>query len=190
MTDKNKTTKEETLIELVRHVLLQDSELREQFQIGEKFRFIRDRLNALLSRLEENLVSIPKESAQTKQTLSEEETIVYVYVYNTQGVSLPTWQKMLNQDVFYELSVNRPIYESQGDINAFIRSKVNKNQHGYLSIAVKKEDILKPESSKDSLNHTLLKVKEGSLHFNKLRSFTHNENHYSVDESGKLKKID
>ena len=40
------------MLDLVRATIKRDNELREQHQVGEKFRFISDRLRTLLERLE------------------------------------------------------------------------------------------------------------------------------------------
>ena len=165
--------------------------MREQFQIGDKFRFIRDRLVALLTRVEESLKEMKKEEDQYIKIIEEDEVLVFVYLFNAQGIMLQTWNKMVNASVFYEYSVNRPIYLDKKHIEASIRSKSTKTQHGFLTIAVKKENILKiPEGeiAKDALGNPLIKVKEGSLHFPRLISFTHQENEYIVNESGTLIK--
>ena len=60
----NKEDKEK-LLKLVKDAIKQDESLREQFQIGDKFRFIRDRLHALLTRVEENFVTAEEESVFT-----------------------------------------------------------------------------------------------------------------------------
>src|SRR5579862_525601 len=129
------------LIELMQSVIKQDNELREKFQIGDKFRFIRDRLKALLTNVETSLAELKFEDEIKSESAAEDETIVYVYLFNAQGLVLQTWQKMVNGNVFYEHSVNRPIYTEKPHVEAFIRGKTNKAQHGYLSVVIKKLDI-------------------------------------------------
>lgn len=184
--------KKEKLLKLVHDAVQHDKELREQYQIGEKFRFIRDRLLALLSRIEENFRAAQKKIERTTYQIAEDEVLIYVYVFNAQGISLQTWQKMLNPSVFYEYSVNRPIYIEKTDIDALIRGKVNKAQHGYLTMAIKKYDILSASSDtlKDALGNQLIKIKEGSLYPHRLISLTHNGQNYMLDEEGRLEKKD
>src|SRR5579871_3644897 len=93
------------LLELIRSAVQKDQALRDQYNIGEKFRFIRDRLNAILSHVEENIASLQAVEQKNLQEVGADETIVYVYLYNAQGLILKTWQKMLNPAVFYEYSV-------------------------------------------------------------------------------------
>ena len=181
--------KREKLLQLVREVVQRDKELREQFQIGDKFRFIRDRLQALLVRVEESLILLQEKSIQKVNVVLEDESPVYVYLYNAQGLQFKTWQNMVGASVFYEYSVNRPIYAEKAQIDAFIRSRTNKAQHGYLTIAVKKSDIIKPEEKvEDMIGNPLIKVREGALKVNRMISFTHNGQDYILDEEGELVK--
>jgi hypothetical protein len=112
-----------------------------------------------------------------------------VYLYNSQGVLFPTWQKMVTAAVLYEYSVNRPIYAEQSLIEAYIRSKTNKAQHAYLAVAIKPTDIIKtPAEAKDAIGGALIKVREGTLLINKLVLFTHNGHEYTLSETGVLTK--
>lgn len=180
----NETQQKEQLFELMREILSRDETLRDAFQVGDKFRFIRDRLRALSIKVEDALREIQAESIAASPLLSEDEVLVYIYLYNAQGLVFQTWQKMLNPAVFYEFSVNRPAYIDKNHVDQFIRSKTNKAQHGYLTIAVKKQAVSALESAKDSLDQPLVKVKEGALLFNRLFSFTHNEKEFSVNDQG------
>ena len=184
--------KNEKMLELVRAAVKMDSELREKYHVGEKFRFIRDRLQSLFAHTEEHVTALQKKTEKKVLTVSENEIVVYVHLFNSQGMILQTWQKMVVASVFYDHSVNRPIYSTREQIEAFIRSKTNKAQHGFLTIAIPKEMILKSEEAppKDTLGNELIKVKEGSLKFNRLLSFTHNGHEYIVNENGELKKKD
>lgn len=177
----------EKLLLLARKAVEQDMQLREQYQIGHKFRFIHDRLKALLARVEENASSLKAEIAKDVKRIAEDETPVYVHLFNAQGAQIQKWQKFLLPTVFREYSVNRPIYTEKSQIEAFIKSRPNQMQHGYLTIVVKKANILMSQSPlKDALDQPLIKVKEDSLRFEKLLSFTHNNHHYGVTKTGEL----
>jgi hypothetical protein len=187
---KQSKEQEEKLLQLVQSALEKDAALREQYKIGDKFRFVKDRLQALLTHVQENLTV---ETVEVKQEnpVGEDEQLVYVYLYNAQGLVLQTWQKMLNPDVFYEYSVNRPIYTNKAHVESFIKQKSNKMHHGYLTVVVKKNDIIKTteeNTQKDVNNNPLVKVKEGSLHIKKLLSFTYNGHDYQVSASGEIIK--
>lgn len=178
------------LIELVRDIIQHDEHLREKYQIGERFRFVKDRLIALLDQLEKQAKLLePEKKKEAGGGLAEDEVLVFVYLFNAQGILVNTWQKMLTPKLFYEYSVNRPIYADKIGIDTLIRFKTNKVQHGYLTVAMKKSDILSADA-KDSAGNTMLKVKEGSLRFERLVSFSHNEIDYVLNEENTLVKKD
>lgn len=179
------------LVQIVRDAIQKDEALREQYQISNKFRFVRDRLQALLHRLEKNLPTLVAEEKQTRQEITADEIIVYIYLYNAKGNVLRHWQSMLTPKVFYEYSVNRPIYAEKSHVEALLRSKPDKMQHAYLTVAIKKSDIIATENViKDTMGHPLVKIKEGKLHFEKLISFTHHEQNYGLNAHGELVKKD
>lgn len=185
----NDFDKKDNLLELIRQAEAVDEELREKFQIGDKFRFIRDRIKALTQRVEESMTSMkPMEEAEVT-TPTQDEIIGYIYLFNAQGLDIKSWQKMLNPAVYYEYSVNRPIYTSQADIDAMIRTKTNKAQHGSIAIRIHKNDILNDEA-KDALGNTLIKVREGSLKYDQVVGFTHNGQQYKVGPEQQLIKKD
>lgn len=187
----NSIEKKEKLLTLIKEAVDADADLRNLYTIGNKFKFIHDRLNALKNQVEEDLKALHKKEEKTIRKLDEEDVLVYVSLYNAQGNVVKTWQKLMNPAVFYEYSVNRPIYKNKKDIESFIRLKQNKLQHGYLTIAVNKNDILSTdlqEPQKDSLGGVLIKVREGSLKFDRLINFTHNGNDYVLSETGELVK--
>ena len=179
------------LIEIVREAIRSDNALREKHQIGEKFRFVRDRLNTLLQTLEESMPVANENKKGGSYVLKEGEVPVYVYLYNSQGLTFRTWQNMLGQKVFYEYSVNRPIYSEKSQMESLLRTKTNKAQHAYLTVAVKSEYVYKlPDDSapKDAAGNPVIKVKEGSLQLDRLIAFTHQEQDYVLNENGELIK--
>lgn len=177
------------LTELVRKAVELDNKLREEFQVGDKFRFVRDRLHALLEQLEKHLEATEVVAKVAGGTLEEDEVVVYVYLFNTQGLVLNSWLNMLTPKLFYEYSVNRPAYTEKNYIEALIRSKTNKNQHAYLSVAAKKKDIQISETEKkDIIGNPIVKIREGGLQFDRLVAFTHMEFDYTLNEEGQLVK--
>lgn len=179
------------LIEIVREAIQMDNNLREKYQIVDKFRFVRDRLAGLLKLLEESLPTGAQHTDDSMRGMAEGEVLVYVYLYNAQGLQFRTWQNLVNPKVFYEYSVNRPIYAEKSYIETLLRTKTNKAQHAYLTIAVKPEFVFKaPEESapRDIAGNPVIKVKEGSLHINKVISFMHLEQEYVLNADGELIK--
>lgn len=181
----------EKLLQLINEAVDQDVKLRTDLQIGDKFRFIRESLQALKLQVDEAMQAIKVEVDENKDVLAEDEQLVYVYLFNAHGIDLQSWIKMLHHSVYYEHSVNRPIYAAKEHIEAVIRNKANRIQHGYLTMAIKKAGILKQgdEATKDSFGNPVLKIKEGSLSAERLISLTHNGHCYVLNENGALEKI-
>lgn len=177
------------LLKIMQDVIQHDNALREKYQMGEKFRFIRDRLHGLLAKVEDELSIQQQENDSRSDVILENEVVIYIYLYNAQGQLFQTWHKLLNPSVFYEYSVNRPIYTEKADVEAFIRHKKNPTHHAYLAVAVLKEHVLNAEPlQKDALGQPLIKVKEGSLKINRLMGFHHSGDEYTLDENNQLQK--
>src|SRR5690348_10214678 len=100
----------EKLLQLLRDAVAKDAELREKYQMGEKFRFIRERLQSLLAQAEEKIAAMQADQVRQSNVAEMDDVLVYVYLYNSQGLVLQTWHKFLLEKVYREYSVNRPIY--------------------------------------------------------------------------------
>lgn len=187
---KDSQESKDKLMQIVDDAVHRDEELRKKLDIGDKFRFIRDKLRALQQQISDSLTSIKVVDEVNKQVLAEDERLVYVYLFNAHGIDVQTWTKMVQPSVYYEYSVNRPIYGEKEQVESAIRVKLNRVQHAYITFAVKKTMVLAPEEEvKDAIGLPLIKVKEGSLRPDRLINFTHNGIVYSVDENGHLQKM-
>jgi hypothetical protein len=181
MTNRENDEKSQQLLGLMRKAIDQDQQLREKYEVGDKFRFVRERLNALLKMIEQEAQNNILQAHKGFKDLLPGEIPVYVYLYNANGLVLKSWQNMLTPKVFYEYSVNRPIYAEKSAVENFLRFKTNKNQHAFLTMAILPENLLsKPDE------HGLVKIKEGSLNVDKMLSFTHNEQEYILSSDGDL----
>ena len=136
------------LIAWVRAIVNSDEALREKYEIENKFRFVRDRLRIILENLEEkeSQLALKLKKDETDTELRDDEIVVYVYLYNANGIALSSWYNMLTPKVFLEYSVNRPIYTDRSQIDNLLKLKNNKAQHAYLMVAVKAVDILRAEA--------------------------------------------
>ena len=187
---KDSQESKEKLMLIVSDAVSKDAALREEFRTGDKFRFIRDRLQSLKQQIEDAMVTIKVEEVGNKQVLAEDEELVYVYLFNAHGMDLQSWHKMLHPSVYYDHSVNRPIYGDQEQVETVIRNKTNRIQHGYLVFAVKKSNILsRGEAAKDATGISTLKIREGSFKPERFIQFWHNGQLYKLDEDGRIKKI-
>ncbi len=181
------------LIEALKEAIQLDNSLREKYEVGEKFRFVRERLQKLLVSLEKALAEIRVHEAEEKKQEEEsaKDILVYVYLYNAQGVVLRSWLNMLTPKVFYEYSINRPIYSDHHVVEGFVRAKANKMQHAYLTVAINPDFVVNNPNLKpiqDASGNPLIRVKEGSLRFEKLVSLTHNGDEYMLNARGELVK--
>lgn len=183
MTNQDNGEKNQQLLELVRKAILQDNQLREKYEVGDKFRFVRERLDLLLKTMEQETENLANQLKKTTKDVLPGEVPVYVYLYNANGLTLKSWLNMLSPKVFYEYSVNRPIYADKAAMENFLKFKTNKNQHAFLTMAIKSEDLLSKPNE-----HGIVKIKEGSLHVDKVLLFTHNEQDYALNEDGELVK--
>ncbi len=183
----NSNNKYEQLLALIKAAVEKDNMLRSEYQIGERFRFVRDRLETLQGDIAEQLDILRKSEERKTSQQADDEMVVYVYLFNVQGILLPTWQKMLTPSVFYEYSVNRPIYADKSQIEAFIRSKANKAQHAYVAVHAKKVDV-SMAGAKDAIGGDLVRVKEGGLKFTQFVSFHYAGHEYHLNALGELIK--
>jgi hypothetical protein len=175
------------LVEFVKDAVNRDNVLREKYLIGDKFRFVRDQLHALLDQLEKHANVETTFKKKEAAGLAEDEAMVFIYLFNAGGLVVPSWAKMLTPKLLSEYGVNRPIYGEKVQIDSLVRSKVNRMQHAYISIAVNKNNIL-PTELKDSVGGSLIRVREGGLIFNRLIAFSHNDIDYKLNEDGLLVK--
>lgn len=189
--EKNNRELAAQVLQLVRATMQRDEELREKYGMDNKFRFVRERLQSFFQQLEQELKITAEGSAQQikKGELLEDEIAVYVYLYNVNGSVLSSWQSLITPNVFYEYSVNRPIYIEKSHIESLLRAKSNKAQHAYLTVAIKAAQIIRTETEmKDSLGNPLVKIREGSLSFDRLLGFTCNDQEYILSDKGGLIK--
>lgn len=189
MSSDDQKNPEQKILELIQEAITLDEELRVKYQIGEKFRFVRDRLKSISEQLESLQVSQNVTSGTSNRVSEANELLVYVYLYNAHGINIQSWKKMLTPKLFYEYSVNRPIYGEKGHIESLLRAKTNKMQHAFLEVFVKPEDVISGETQlKDVIGNPILKVKEGSLHFENLLALVHNGVSYRLSAEGELIK--
>jgi hypothetical protein len=186
-----KSEAREKLLNQIRDAISQDADLRIQLGMGDKFRFVRDKLHALLASMEEDLKVLQEQTEQKEVVMADDEMYVYVYLFNSQGSDLQTWRNMVSPDVFYEYSVNRPIYKEREQVEKFVNAKSMRTQHAYLIVVVKKEAVIESgDLAKDTMGNALLRVKEGALKITNVASFVHNALEYNISKTGAISKKD
>ncbi len=173
------------LIALIQTVVHHDDVLREKYDIGDKFYFVRRDIASLLSEFTSRYQPAENDTHH-QQKISELATVptqpVYVYLYNAQGMVLRSWAALMTPKALYEHSVNRPIYLNQGEAEELLRGKSNPAQHAILTVQVFSDDILLP-TQPDILR---VKVREGALRVEHIISLRHNGSDYKVNAQGEL----
>lgn len=101
-------------------------------------------------------------------------TKVYVALYASNGGNLQSWERVIT--TLSSHLISRAIYANEEDIKAFIRSKPNPVNDGYVAIYIDPQDILTqpPEKIiKDKLGKPLLSLKNKAFSLDNLDVFVH-----------------
>lgn len=168
----------------------EEKQLRAKYEIGVRFNVVRTQLQSVLDAFEKEREEEVNEKAQQALPENEytaDETLVYVYLFNAQGDVLKSWQKLLSPGAMFEHSVNRPIYSVLSSVEAMLREKPNAENHAYIVVAIKKSDILESDSEttlKDQYGHPLLRLRQGALKTEDIKSFVHLHDDFQVSSEG------
>jgi len=162
----------------VESLVKEEKELRKKYGVGDRYKAISSRLDALFKYVQE-AVSLPKQEETVERAspaLSEGQQYVFVHLFNNKGKILSRWEAMLSPRQLMEYSVNRPIYAEQKQVEAYIRSRPNDDEHAFLMMKVEQSDVLHGDESThnyDTLGQPLLKLKERALKEEGLVYFFH-----------------
>lgn len=189
--DPDEPVNDETY-EILQEALSSEKKLRQNYDIGVRFNILKSQLETLFGKVEKEVgLQANKQTKATAATnqLPDDETLVYVSLFNSQGAQLKSWQNLLLPKTLYEHSVNRPIYSNQKEIDEMLQNKSNKEQNAYLIIAVKKNDIMANEQTttlRDPNGFPLLRLKQGAFKCEKIKGFVHKNKLYKVTKEGEL----
>lgn len=162
----------------VEALVQEEKELRKKYGVGDRYKAITSRLESLFKYVQQ-AVSLPQQETvieRASPALSENEQYVFVHLFNNKGKILSRWEAMLSPRQLMEYSVNRPIYAEQKQVEAYIRSRANDDEHAFLMMKIEQSDVLQGEASThnhDSLDQPLLKLKERTLKEEGLIYFFH-----------------
>lgn len=104
---------------------------------------------------------------------------VYVSLYQAEGVNIRKWAIILNS--LPALSITRPIYKNEEDIQAAIRTKTYQINDAYAVVRINKDDMLKPTDDKppvDRYGRELLVLREGAVRTENVVRFIHTSGVY------------
>lgn len=175
MDDKEK---KRNLYREIETLVNKDKARRKELGIGDRYKAISSRLEALLQYVHQ-AVSLPKQETapeRASSVLSDEQQYVFIHLFNAKGKILSRWEAMLSPRQLGEYSVNRPVYAEQGQVEAYIRSRPNDDEHAFLMMKIEKSDVLRGSNVTDNydpLGHPLLKLKERALKEQGLIYFFH-----------------
>src|SRR3990167_9768701 len=114
------------------------------------------------------------EQSASIQTLSEDETTVYISLFQSDGYNINKWAMQLRSLDRY--IVGRPVYQNEADIEKRIRLRAAAANEAYVAVIVKKMDVqFDPFAAplKDQFDHSLLLLKETALKHGRIIAFVH-----------------
>ncbi|OGT48791.1 MAG: Dot/Icm secretion system protein IcmQ [Gammaproteobacteria bacterium RIFCSPHIGHO2_12_FULL_38_11] len=115
------------------------------------------------------------EQSASIQTLSEDETTVYISLFQSDGYNINKWAMQLRSLDRY--IVGRPVYQNEADIEKRIRLRAaGSGNEAYVVVIVKKNDIQSNVNAaplKDQFDHSLLLLKEAALKRGQIIAFVH-----------------
>lgn len=187
--EKEEDFSSEELIVFLQDIIDMELAERAQCDIGARFSVLQSQLQKLLIDYREEMREFSSvemiNSQLKKEEAQEDETIVYVYLFNAQGRRLNSWLQFLSPQSLMDMSVNRPIYAKKEHVDELLRSKTDTDLHAYIKVVVKKANILMPlEESvlKDSLGNLLLRVKHAAIKQDKILGFYHQGKEYTFSK--------
>lgn len=179
------------VFQLVEELIEKEKLLRQEHQV-ESLKLLQNQLLGIRGRLTEHL-PLTDPSANLCPTyhkdidLQLDEMLVYVYLFNAQGLQLSNWIPMFSSDAaLKDYPVNRPIYVKRRHVEALINSKADPVQHGYLIIKVNKDTVDKTVAPcNDNFGNPLYRLKSNALSKDKIVGFYHHQ-HLYLWQQGKL----
>ncbi len=113
---------------------------------------------------------------------------IFIALYSSDGANLQSWERILMN--LPKQIISRPVYASEEDVKAFIKTKENKNNEAYVSMYISQVDILQMSVDKtpiDKLGKPLLTLKDKSLSLDNINHFVHISGAYQYTQ-GRLVK--
>lgn len=150
--------------------------------VAESIRAERD----LLQEQHEMLIEEAAPASARKQSIADDERLLYLSLYQVDGYSLSKWAQLLRGLERYNLS--RPVYKLEEQVQKAIRSRGYPITEGYAVVAVKKANIRAQESAQsDRWGQELLSLAENSIQTANIIEFVHVRKKYQfIDGALKL----
>ena len=113
---------------------------------------------------------------------------IFIALYSSDGENIASWERILMN--LPKQMISRPIYASEEDIKALIKTKENKINEAYVSMYISQSDSLQMSADKtpvDKLGKPLLTLKDKSLSLDNINRFVHITGTYQYGQ-GRLVK--
>jgi len=104
---------------------------------------------------------------------------VYISLYQAEGANMSKWAVIVSS--LAQISISRPIYKNEIDIDATIRSKAYKVNDAYVVVKVRNTDIITPPEGKVPVNRygrELLILRENAVRPENVTRFVHVSGQY------------
>lgn len=162
---------------------------------GKKLRDFRERLKNELEfpRETENIepTLIHRYSQKSKSAKSiEKNQLAFILIYCSEGNALKQWENVINSLATH--SMTRPIYKNEADVQSVIKHKSNKQNDGYIALAISEKDISEPFNNKspvDRHGNELIVLKEGAVRPENIEYFIHLDKYYII-QNKKLIRVE
>jgi hypothetical protein len=169
---------------------------REKHEMGARFNVVANQLRLLQARCKDHhevnkaeKIKAADDIALVEKPVADDETLVFVYLFNINGAKLRNWEPMLTDAALSEHSVNRPIYASLMEAQDIIRPRPNPTAHAIIEVIVSNELVLetaKTSTRKDSLDHVMLRLRQSALKQMNVKAFYHAGETYCLAANGSL----
>ena len=153
--------------------------------LGRKLREMRTNLAEDIAKFEDKKdfsADFLSKNLAMKNSLQE----VFISLYSLDGVKLQTWEQIIIN--LRKQMVSRPVYATEKDVIAIIKTKEKKINEAYVSVFINKEDILNIPVDKapvDKLGQNMLVLKDNAISLDHINYFAHITGKYRYS-NGKL----
>lgn len=128
-------------------------------------------------------------SSESSAASNVKRSKVFISLYQADSRDLTKWQMLLNN--LAEVSMSRPIYRQQEEIEKMIRYKEDSSKEAYVAINVEDSKLIQAETQhvqKDRSGFELVVLKEGAIQRSNIVEFVHGQQRYKFVD-GMLKQI-
>lgn len=131
---------------------------------------LREQAQALLE--EHEYAQQPQQ--QSKEQLNEDETYIYIFLFQATGRNMSKWEDMIRTIPKYLLS--RPVYAEEKAVRDRIKDRGDRKEEGYVKAKVKKDHIVSSyagRAEEDHLGNELVTIRESSISLDSIVEFVH-----------------